>query len=321
MELWILAPLNILLVIVIGLFLIAVIRSIKIIPAQTGVVIERLGKYVRTLGAGIHMLVPFIDRVRYRHNLKEQAIDVPTQPCFTYDNVRIEVDGVLYFKVMEPRKASYGIRDYRYATIQLAQTTMRSVIGKLELDKTFEERESINASILKSIDEATDPWGVKITRYEIQNIKVPDNILTAMETQMRAEREKRAVIARSYGEMESRINYSTGEKQEAINRSEGEKERRINEATGHASEIRALAKAGAMSISRIAEAISKDGGDEALVMQISESYIQELQKLARNDTRLILPMDLTNINSVMETVNRMVQRSKRLGTEDMDQHG
>jgi len=321
MELWILAPLNILLVIVIGLFLIAVIRSIKIIPAQTGVVIERLGKYVRTLGAGIHMLVPFIDRVRYRHNLKEQAIDVPTQPCFTYDNVRIEVDGVLYFKVMEPRKASYGIRDYRYATIQLAQTTMRSVIGKLELDKTFEERESINASILKSIDEATDPWGVKITRYEIQNIKVPDNILTAMETQMRAEREKRAVIARSYGEMESRINYSTGEKQEAINRSEGEKERRINEATGHASEIRALAKAGAMSISRIAEAISQDGGDEALVMQISESYIQELQKLARNDTRLILPMDLTNINSVMETVNRMVQRSKRLGTEDMDQHG
>ncbi|MFP4511069.1 MAG: SPFH domain-containing protein [Spirochaetota bacterium] len=314
---WALLPLNLLWLVVAGLFLTAIIKSIKIIPNKTAKIVERLGKYNRTLDAGIHMLIPFIDRVRYTHNLKEQAIDVPTQPCFTNDNVRIEVDGVLYFKVMDPKKASYGITDYRYGTIQLAQTTMRSVIGKLELDKTFEERENINGSILKSIDEATDPWGVRITRYEIQNIRVPDDILNAMEVQMRSERDKRAIIARSLGEMESRINSSSGERDEAINRSEGEKEKRINEAEGRAAEIRSLAKATATSIARIAEAIEQDGGEDALVLRISEGYIEELRKLAQKDTRLILPMDLTNINSVLETVNAMVQRNKRLGSEDM----
>lgn len=310
-------PINILWLIIAALFLTAVIRSIKIIPNQTAKVIERLGKYNKTLGAGIHFLIPFIDKVRYSHNLKEQAIDVPTQPCFTQDNVRIEVDGVLYFRVMDPKKASYGITDYRYGTIQLAQTTMRSVIGKLELDKTFEERQNINGAILKNIDEATDPWGVRITRYEIQNIKVPDEILNAMEVQMRSERDKRALLSRSLGVMESRINSSAGERDEAINRSEGEKQRRINEAEGRASEIRALAKATAASVSRIADAIDKEGGEEALVLRISESYIEELHKLAREDTNVILPMDMTDINSVMETVNRMVQRNKHLGSEEM----
>ncbi|TVQ28338.1 MAG: paraslipin [Spirochaetaceae bacterium] len=314
---WALLPLNILWLIIGGLFLTAIIKSIKIIPNKSAKVIERLGKYHTTLGAGIHMLIPFIDKVRYTHNLKEQAIDVPTQPCFTNDNVRIEVDGVLYFKVVEPKRASYGITDYRYGTIQLAQTTMRSVIGKLELDKTFEERENINGAILKNIDEATDPWGVRITRYEIQNIRVPDDILNAMEVQMRSERDKRAIVARSLGEMESRINSSSGERDEAINRSEGEKEKRINEAEGRAAEIRSLAKATATSIARIAEAIEQDGGEDALVLRISEGYIEELSKLAQKDTRLILPMDLTNINSVLETVNAMVQRNKRLGSEDM----
>jgi regulator of protease activity HflC (stomatin/prohibitin superfamily) len=292
------------------ILLVGILRSIRIIPAKTVFIIERLGKYVSTMQAGIHMLVPFLDRVKYRHSLKEKALDVPTQTCFTLDNIRVEVDGVLYFRVVDPVKASYGITDFEYATIQLAQTMMRSVIGKLELDRTFEEREQINGAILKTIDEATDPWGVQITRYEIQNITVPGNILEAMENQLKAEREKRAVIARSIGEMESKINYSAGIMEEAINRSEGAKERLVNEAEGRASEIRALAKATAESITRVAEALQNNAGDAALVMQISEDYINELNKLARSDTRIILPMDLTNINSVLETVTQMVQESE-----------
>jgi regulator of protease activity HflC (stomatin/prohibitin superfamily) len=220
--------------------------------------------------------------------------------------VRVEIDGVLYFKVVEPKRASYGITDYRYATIQLAQTMMRSVIGKLELDKTFEEREKINAVIVKNIDEATDAWGVKITRYEIQNIHVPENILIAMEIQMKAEREKRAVIAKSLGEMESKINYSLGMKEQAINASEGEKQRRINEAYGKAAEIRALAIATAQSIRKVAEALEADGGEEALALQISEAYIQELKSLAKPGTELVLPLDLTNVNAILDTVKGML---------------
>lgn len=291
-------------------FLIGLLRSIRIIPAKTVAVVERLGKYAHTFQAGFHILVPFIDRVRYRHSLKEQAIDVPTQPCFTQDNVKVDVDGVLYFRVVDPNKASYGISNYRQATISLAQTMMRSVIGKLELDRTFEEREQINGEILTSIDQATDPWGVKITRYEIQNISVPDNILESMEIQLKAEREKRAVIARSLGEMESRINYSAGVMEESINKSEGAKERLINEAEGRAAEIRALAHATAESIRKVARALETEAGDSALVMQISEEYIRELDKLARPGTKLMLPMDLTNINSVLETVNRMVKENR-----------
>ena len=290
--------------------LVGIIRSIRIIPAQTVAVIERLGKYANTLQAGFHILVPFIDKVKYRHSLKEQAVDVPTQPCFTLDNVKVDVDGVLYFRVVDPKRASYGISDYRYATIQLAQTMMRSVIGRLEMDRTFEQREQINGEILKNIDEATDPWGVQITRYEIQNIRVPDNILTSMEIQLKAEREKRAVVARSLGEMESRINYSAGVMEEAINRSEGAKERLVNEAEGRAAEIRSLARATAESVRRVAEALETEAGDAALVMQISEEYIEKLKMLARPGTKLMLPMDLTNINSVLQTVNRMVQENK-----------
>ncbi len=292
-------------ILVIGIF-----RSIRIIPAKTVAIVERLGKYAHTLEAGFHLLVPFIDKVRYRLSLKEQAVDVPTQPCFTQDNVKIDVDGVLYFRVTDPKKASYGIVDFRYATIQLAQTMMRSVIGKLEMDRTFEEREQINSEILQNIDQATDPWGVQITRYEIQNIRVPDNILQSMEMQLKAEREKRAAIARSLGEMESRINYSSGVMEEAINRSEGAKQRLMNEAEGRAVEIRALAHATAESLGRVARALEVDSGDAALVMRISEQYIGELNKLARPGTKLMLPMDLTNINSVLQTVNRMVQESE-----------
>jgi len=288
--------------------LVGIVRSIRIVPAQTAMVIERLGKYVHTYQAGFHVLVPFIDRVRYKHSLKEHAFDVPTQPCFTWDNVKIDVDGVLYYRVVDPVKASYGITHFRYGTVQLAQTTMRSVIGKLELDKTFEEREKINSEIMQAVDEATDPWGIKITRYEIQNISVPDDILTAMEIQVRAERERRAAIARSQGEMESKINYSVGVMEEAINRSEGEKERRVNEAGGRASEIRALAKATAESIEQVAAALETEGGQEALVLRISEAYIAELEKLGKQSTDVILPMDLSDINTVRDRVKTMLRR-------------
>lgn len=291
--------------------LIGLLRSIRVIPAQTVSLVERLGKYATTLEAGFHVLVPFIDRVKYQHSLKEQAVDVPTQPCFTLDDVRVEVDGVLYFKIVDPKRASYGISDYRYATIQLAQTMMRSVIGRLELDQTLGEREQINAEILKNIDEATDPWGVQITRYEIQNIRPPSHIQRAMDVQLAAERTKRAAITESVGEMESDINESAGAKAEAINESEGIKQRLVNEAEGRAAEIRALAHATAESIRKVAVALENTAGDAALVLQISEGYINELHKLAKPGTKLMLPMDLTDINSVMQTVNRMVQENEQ----------
>ena len=285
-----------------GIVVISILRSIRIVPARTAMVVERLGKYAKTLGAGFHVLVPFIDRVRYKHNLKEQAVDVPSQPCITQDNVKVDVDGVLYFQVVDPRAASYGIRRYETATIALAQTTMRSVIGQLELDRTFEERERINSEIVKVVDEASDPWGVKVTRYEVQNIKVPQSVLESMEYQIRAERDRRAVVARSLGEMESRINRSVGHMEEAINKSEGEKERQINEAEGRAEEIRALARATATGLRQVATAMDAAGGEDAVMLRIAESYLDELRKLSQSDTEIVLPMDLTDISSVIKTL-------------------
>ncbi len=302
-----------------GLFglvlIISLLRSIRIIPNQTAMVVERLGKYSKTLSAGFHLLVPFIDRVRYKHNLKEQAVEVPPQSCFTQDNVKIEVDGVLYLQVVDPKRASYGILNHRYATIQLAQTTMRSVIGKLELDKTFEEREAINATVVKAVDEASDPWGVKVSRYEIQNISVPEPILQAMEIQMKAEREKRADIARSLGDMESRINGSQAAMQEAINKSEGEMQRRINEAEGDAQEILAVARATAAGIKSVAEAIRASGGEEAVVLRIAEGYITTLERLAKQETQLILPMNLTDMGAVLGNIQELMERRVRPTSE------
>ncbi len=286
---------------------ISLLRSIRIVPARTALVIERLGKYSRTLNAGFHVLVPFIEKVRYKHNLKEIAIDVPAQECFTQDNVKVRVDGVLYMQVVDPQKASYGISSYKYGTIQLAQTTMRSVIGKLELDKTFEERDRINAEVVQSVDEASDPWGVKVSRYEIQNIEVPETILEAMEVQMKAEREKRAEIARSLGEMESRINHSQAAMEEAINKSEGEKERKINEAEGKASEILSVAKATAEGIRKIAAALEAAGGEEAALLRVSESYIDELKNLSAGGNKVILPMNLTDAGEIMTRVKNMLE--------------
>ena len=234
-------------------------------------------------------------------------MDVPSQPCITHDNVKVMVDGVLYYRVVDPRAASYGIKNYQYATVQLAQTTMRSVIGQMELDRTFEERERINAQIVASVDQASDPWGVKVTRYEVQNINIPASVLESMEYQIRAERDKRAVVARSVGEMESRINRSIGEMEEAINRSEGEKQRQINEAEGRAEEIVALARATATGLGQMAAAIAAAGGEEAMLLRIAEAYLEQLRKLSNDATEVVLPMDLTDISGVVDALRGALQ--------------
>ncbi len=300
-------PLLIIFIIFVLVIVVNLLRSIRIVPSRSALVVERLGKYAKTLEAGFHVMIPFIDKVRYKHNLKEIAVDVPAQECFTQDNVKIQVDGVLYLQVVDPRLASYGIDNYRYATIQLAQTTMRSVIGRLELDKTFEERDQINAQVVKAVDEASDPWGVKVSRYEIQNISVPKPILQSMEIQMKAEREKRAAIARSLGEMESQINVSTAAMEEAINKSQGEKERRINEAEGKAAEILAVARATATSIKAVAKSLETPGGEEAMTLQIKEQYINELSKLGKPGTQLVLGADLSDMESVLKNLDSLLK--------------
>ncbi|HTH14830.1 MAG TPA: stomatin-like protein [Spirochaetia bacterium] len=297
------------LVLVLGVAVIVAIvelfKSIRIVPARSALVVERVGKYAGTLEAGFHLLVPFLDRVRYTHSLKEISLAVPPQPCFTEDNVRVEVGGVLYLMVTDPRKASYGISDYKVATIQLAQTMMRSVIGRLELDKTFEERDSINATIVRHLDEALEAWGVKVTRYEIQTITPPASILKTMELQVNAERDKRAKIAKSIGEMNSRINTSIGIMEEAVNRSEGEKQRQINEAEGKAAEILALSRATAASIEKIAASLVLDGGGEAARLQITEQYINQIGKAATKGNRVILPLDLTDVGAIVQSTKEL----------------
>ena len=250
---------NIVTIIILGiiiLIIVAFFKTIRIVPQKSAFIVERLGKYNATLDAGLHILIPFLDNVSYKHTLKEQAIDVPPQTCITGDNISVEVDGILYLQVIDPKKASYGINNYQFASTQLAQTTMRSVIGRLELDKTFEERDTINVSIVDAVDKASDPWGVKVTRYEVKNIVPPQSIKDAMEKQMRAVREKRATIAESEGDKQAKINRAEGDKQELIARSEGEMQKRINEADGRAGEIERVAKATANGLREIALATS-----------------------------------------------------------------
>jgi regulator of protease activity HflC (stomatin/prohibitin superfamily) len=300
-------PLFVMLAVFAFVFVITLFRSIRVVPNRTALIVERLGKYSRTLEAGFHVLVPFLERVRYRQTLKEQAIDVPAQDCFTKDNVQVRVDGVLYLQVMDPKKASYGIRDYAYATVLLAQTTMRSVIGQLELDATFEAREQINATVVKAVDEASDPWGVKVTRYEIQNIRVSESIMDAMEAQMKAEREKRAEIARSLGEMETKINLSKAAYEEAVNLSEGEKQRMINEAEGEASEIVAVARATAEGIRKVAESIAMKGGEAAANLRLSENWIDAVGGIAKPGTKVIMSADITDLNDVIGKAAKMIE--------------
>ena len=280
----------------------AIAQSIRVVPQKQAFLVERLGRYRETLGAGMHVLFPLIDRVAYRRDLKEVAIDVPPQQCVTRDNIIVEVDGLLYLQVIDPVKASYGIHDYLFACSQLAQTTLRSEVGKLELDRTFEERTAINTAICSEVDKASDPWGVKVTRYEIKTIKPPASVLEAMEKQMKAEREKRATIAESEGERQARINRAEGVKQEAIELSEGERQRRINEATGRAEEIRLVAQATAEGLRSIAAAISETaGGKDAVNLRLAEQYIAEFGKLAKTNNTMILPADLGNVASLVQT--------------------
>jgi regulator of protease activity HflC (stomatin/prohibitin superfamily) len=288
---------------------VTIIRIARIVPQKSAFIVERLGKYTKTLEAGFHLLLPFIDRVAYRHSLKEVAVDVESQSCITKDNIAVEVDGVLYLQVMDPGKASYGIENYMFASTQLAQTTMRSEIGKLELDRTFEERVAINASIIQAVDKASDPWGVKITRYEIKNITPPQSVKDALEKQMRAEREKRAAIAESEGQRQATINVAEGDKQEAIKKSEGEKMKRVNEAEGRAKEIELVAHATAEGIRKIAEAIQAPGGGDAVNLRVAEQYIKEFGNLAKENNTVIIPSDLSNIAGMVASVTSLIKSS------------
>ena len=297
-------------IIILGLILLIVIaffKTIRIVPQKSAFIVERLGKYSATLDAGLHILLPFLDNVSYKHTLKEQAIDVPPQTCITRDNIAVDIDGILYLQVIDPKKASYGINNYQFASTQLAQTTMRSVIGKMELDKTFEERETINTSIVNAVDKASDPWGVKVTRYEVKNIIPPQSIKDAMEKQMRAEREKRAVIAESEGDKQAKINRAEGDKQEMIARSEGEKQKRINEADGRAVEIERVAEATAKGLREIALAINERGGIDAVNLRVAEHYINEFGNLAKTNNTVILPSNLSDLAGMVATVTSVLQ--------------
>ncbi|MHC4434644.1 MAG: SPFH domain-containing protein [Planctomycetota bacterium] len=303
----IVGPWTVVLIVVIFLGLIVFFKTIRIVPQKQAFIVERLGKYSTSLEAGFHILTPFIDKVAYKHTLKEQAVDVPPQQCITKDNIAVEVDGILYMQVVDPKRASYGINNYQFASAQLAQTTMRSVMGKLELDKTFEERETINSAIVEAVDKASDPWGVKVTRYEVKNILPPQSIKDAMEKQMRAEREKRATIAESEGDRQAKINRAEGDRQEMIARSEGEKQKRINEAEGRAIEILRVAEATATGIREIASAINEKGGVNAVNLRIAEQYLDEFGKLAKTNNSIIIPSDLADIAGMIKAASSVIK--------------
>ena len=300
-----LVPIVIAVIVVYVLFQVA-----RVVPQRENFVVERLGKYNKTLSAGFHLLVPFIDRVAYKHTLKEQAVDVPSQSCITRDNIAVEIDGILYIQVVDAQLASYGIENYFFATAQLAQTTLRSEVGKIELDRTFEERDLINAQVVSAVDMASDPWGVKVLRYEIKDINPPPSVRDALEKQMRAERERRAVVAESEGDRQAKINVSEGEKQELINLSEAQKLKQINEAEGKAQEIELLANATAEGIRTIAQAINEDGGLDAVNLRVAEQYITEFGKLANENNTMILPSNVSDLASMVGTITSTMNQLK-----------
>jgi regulator of protease activity HflC (stomatin/prohibitin superfamily) len=299
-----------LVVLVLALLVLYVIaKTAVVVPQQSAYVVERLGKYSATLDAGFHILLPFIDSIRYRHSLKETAIDIPEQVCITRDNVQVAVDGILYLKVLNPERASYGISDYHFALIQLAQTTLRSEIGKIELDRTFEERTNINIQVVNELDKASDPWGVKVLRYEIKNITPPKDVLNAMEKQMRAEREKRAVILTSEGERDAAINQAEGEKQQVIKASEAKKQQQINEAEGAAAAILAIAQATAEGLRKVADTIQVPGGQEAVQLRVAEQYITKFGELAKTNNTLILPATVSDVGSMIAVAMNAIRQT------------
>ncbi len=281
--------------------IIFVVRTIKIVPQQNAFVVERLGKYDRTLTPGLKFVIPFIERVAYKHSLKEVPLDVPSQVCITRDNTQLQVDGILYFQVTDPMRASYGSSDYLMAITQLAQTTLRSVVGKMELDKTFEERDLINASVVNALDEAAMTWGVKVLRYEIKDLTPPAEILRSMQAQITAEREKRALIAASEGRRQEQINIATGEREAFIARSEGEKQAEINNAMGEAAAITAVADATADAIRKIAAAIREPGGEQAVQLKVAEKAVEAYAQLAQKNNTMIVPGNMSEVSALIGT--------------------
>ncbi len=282
-------------------------KTAVVVPQQNAYVVERLGRFSGVLDAGFHILIPFVDVIRYRHLLKEQAMDIPEQVCITKDNVQVAVDGILYLKVMDPERASYGISNYVFAITQLAQTTLRSEIGKIDLDRTFEERTHINTQVVTELDKASEAWGIKVLRYEIKNITPPHDILAAMEKQMRAEREKRAVILQSEGERDAAINTAEGQKQQVIKASEAKKQQQINEAEGQASAILSVARATAEGIRAVAQAIEAPGGFEAVQFRVAEHYITQFGQLAKTANSLVIPSNLSDVASIIATAMNVIQ--------------
>jgi len=289
-------------VVVLVVFIVIVLmKTAVVVPQRNEYVVERLGKYRTTLEAGFHILIPFLDRIAYKRTLKEEPIDIPAQTCITADNVTMEVDGVLYLQVVNSRQSAYGIENYHFATAQLAQTSLRSAIGKISLDNTFEAREILNQQVVEALDEAAQNWGIKVLRYEIKDIQPPHSVLEAMEKQMRAEREKRAEIAKSEGERQSVINRAEGDRSEAIALSEGEKMKRINEAEGRAQEILKVAEATAEGIRKVGEALSAPGGHEAANLEVAKKYLDQFGKLAKENNTMILPGNLTDVAGMVAT--------------------
>ncbi len=292
------------------LAVVIIVKGVCIIPQQSAYVVERLGKFNRALHAGITYIIPFVDRIAYRHTLKEQAMDIPEQICITRDNVQVGVDGVIFIQVFDPQMASYGIGNYVFSIVQLAQTTMRSEVGKIDLDKTFEERTTINSAIVNAINDASRTWGVKILRYEIKNIRPPENVLNAMEKQMQAEREKRAVILQSEGEKQSAVNVAEGQKQKVVLESEAVRQKQINEATGQAEAIRAIAGATADGLKAVAVAVQAQGGMEAVQLRVAEKLVEQFGHLAKQGNTLILPANFGDISSLIATAMSVVKHAK-----------
>ena len=292
------------------LVIVVIVKTAVVVPQQSAYIIESLGKYSRTLAAGFHILIPFMERVAYRHTLKEQAIDVEEQICITSDNVQVGVDGVLYLQVMDARNASYGIGDYLFAISQLAQTTLRSEIGKIELDKTFEERSHINLRVVEELDQASNPWGVKVLRYEIKNINPPRDVITAMEKQMRAEREKRATVLESEGIRDAKINEAEGEKQRVIKESEAAKQQQINEAEGEAAAILAVAEATAEGLTKVAAALNAEGGDKAMQLRVAEDYLEQFGNLAKAGNTLIVPANLSDLSGMVAAATNVLAAAR-----------
>ncbi len=293
---------------------VVLVKTAIVVPQQSAFIVERLGKYSKTLHAGFHILVPGVERIAYRHSLKETALDIAEQICITKDNVQVGIDGVLYLQVLDPARASYGISDHHFAISQLAQTTLRSEIGKIDLDRTFEERSRINTNVVSELDKASEPWGVKVLRYEIKNINPPRDVIQAMEKQMRAEREKRAVILTSEGDRDAKINQAEGEKQRVIKESEAARQQQINEAAGEAEAILAVATATAEGLRQVAAAVASPGGREAMQLRVAENYVQQFGNLARASNTLVIPANDSDIAGMIAMATKVFDQSSRPAT-------